>query len=306
MPPLVAFTCGDPAGIGPEVAVKAIRNSHVRRAMKALAVGPRAVFERAGWRPSLCPLLDPGISFSSRVRGPSAAGGEVSYRAVLVSVRMAIRGVIDAVVTAPISKESWALAGAGPLDHTQLIQRETGSKRIAMMLVGGGMRAVLATRHIPHARVARRLTHAALAEAAALAREGLRALGVARPEIALCALNPHAGDGGLIGTEEARVLTPAAASLGLAGPYPADALWKSHRDGRFDAVIAAYHDQALIPMKVAAGYSIVNWTLGSPIVRTSPGHGTAFEIAGRGKADPSGTIAAALLAVEAAANRRRS
>lgn len=301
MGPLIAFTCGDPAGVGPEVAVKALRDPRVRRAARAVAVGPRAVFEKAGWRPSLSALLDPGVPFTARGRGPSASGGEVSRRAVLLAVRLAKRGLVDGVVTAPVSKESWAASGPGPLDHTQLIQEETGSKRIAMMLVGGGMRAVLATRHIPHGEVPARLTAGAIAEAAALAREGLRTLGVPRPSIALCGLNPHAGDNGLIGSEENRTLAPAARRLGLAGPFPADALWKAHRDGRYDALIAAYHDQALIPLKVAAGYAIVNWTLGAPIVRTSPGHGTAYEIAGRGKADPSGMIDAALLAARAAA-----
>jgi 4-hydroxy-L-threonine phosphate dehydrogenase PdxA len=299
MTPLVAFTCGDPAGIGPEVAVKAMKDARVRRALRPLAIGPRAAFERAGWRSSTAPLLDPGTPHRERPRGPSAEGGAASHRAVSLSVDLALRGLVDAIVTAPVSKESWALAGVGHLDHTQLIRERTGSKKIAMMLLGGGMRVALATRHIPHGAVPKRLSVSAIGEAAALAREGLRILGIRRPSLGLCALNPHAGDGGLLGSEETRVLAPAAKRLGLDGPHPADALWKAHRDGRFDALVAAYHDQALIPLKVAAGYAIVNWTLGSPVVRTSPGHGTA-SARGEGRPEePMRTLA--ILALLAAA-----
>jgi len=300
MLPLIAFTCGDPSGIGPEVAVKAMRDVRVRRVCRPLAVGPQAVFEQMGWRSSLTPLIDPGTRGQARLGRPSVAGGAASYAAVLLAVRMARRGLIDALVTAPVSKEAWSLAGAPQLDHTQVIQEETGARRVAMMLLGGGMRAVLATRHIPHGDVSKRLTSAAIGEAALLAREGLKALGVRRPSLALCGLNPHAGDNGLIGREELRVLRPAAKRWKLAGPRPADALWSAHRKGSYDCLIAAYHDQALIPLKVAAGTSIVNWTLGAPLLRTSPGHGTAYDIAGKGKADPSGMIEAVLLAARLA------
>lgn len=300
MLPLIAFTSGDPAGIGPEVAVQAMRSPRVRRAARPLAVGPRAAFLRAGWRPALAPLLDPGINGETRLGRPSALGGAASYEAVLLAVRLAKRGLIGGLVTAPVSKESWSLAGAPQLDHTQVIQEETGSKTIGMMLMGGGMRAVLATRHIAHAAVAKRLTADAIEEAAGLARAGLKRLGIKNPSLALCALNPHAGDGGLIGGEEKRLLAPAARRLRLAGPFPADALWSAHQKGAYDALIAAYHDQALIPLKVAAGTAIINWTIGTSLVRTSPGHGTAFEIAGKGKADPSGIIEASLLAARLA------
>ncbi len=300
MKPLIAFTCGDPAGIGPEVAVKAMRDARVRRAANPIAIGARAAFARAGWRPSLAPLLDPGYPSESRVGRPTAVGGAASYEAVLLAVRLAKKKLVSAVVTAPVSKEAWSLAGAPQLDHTQVIQEETGAKRIAMMLLGAGMRTVIATRHIPHGLVPKHLTSKAIGEAASLARAGLSSLGISRPSLALCGLNPHAGDNGLIGQEEIRILRPAAKRWNLHGPYPADALWSAHRKGSYDLIVAAYHDQALIPLKVAASTAIVNWTLGSSIIRTSPGHGTAYEIAGKGKADPDGMIAAVLLAARLA------
>lgn len=198
------------------------------------------------------------------------------------------------------------MAGAPYLDHTELLKERTGSKAVAMMLVAGPLRAVLATRHVPLAKVARLLNAERIREAAVLAERALRkVLGIRRPRLALCAFNPHGGEGGLLGQEEKETLEPAASSLrrgglSLSGPLPADAAWAAHRAGRYDALVALYHDQALIPLKLAAGYAVVNWTLGLPFVRASPGHGTAYDIAWRGKADPSGMIAAALWAVQAA------
>lgn len=179
-----------------------------------------------------------------------------------------------------------------------------------MMLLGGPFRAVLATRHIPLKDAPRAATAAAVAEAAELADGALReGLGIRHPRLALCALNPHAGEGGLLGTEERDILGPAARALrrrglNLAGPLPADAAWAAQARGEFDALVALYHDQALIPLKAAVGYGVVNWTVGTPLIRTSPGHGTAYDIAGRGRADAEATVQAALLAARLAAVRR--
>lgn len=298
--PPVAFTSGDPWGVGPEACVKAMRDPRVRRALRPLAVGPRAAWVAAGWRPSLSPLLDAGPAAGPVRRAPTAEGGRASYEAVRLAASLAGRKLVAGFVTGPVSKEAWRMAGAPHLDHTSFLKAFTGARRVAMMLLGGPFRAVIATRHIPLKDVPRAVTADAVAEAAELTFVGLRRLGFRRPRVALCALNPHGGEGGLLGDEERTVLRPAARRLGLVGPVPADAAWAAQGAGRYDALVALYHDQALIPLKAAAGYSIVNWTLGTPLVRTSPGHGTAYDIAGRGRANPEATVQAALLAARVA------
>lgn len=316
--PILALTSGDPGGVGPEVAVTAMRDASLRRRCRLLAVGPRSAFERAGWTPSLGPLLDPDPSPVPRFpRGPSAEGGRLSYAAVRAAVDLCARGLAAAVVTAPVSKESWRLAGLPHLDHTSLLQGVTRSPRTAMMLMCGTLRAVLATRHIPLGEVPARLSAEGLYEAAELAACALRKeLGIARPRLVLCALNPHAGEGGLLGGEEKALLAPAARrlrrrGLDIVGPLPADAAWGAHVHGLFDAAVSLYHDQALIALKTAGaaagpGYPpVVNWTLGIPLVRTSPGHGTAYDIAWKGIADPSAMKAAASLALHVVSRRKR-
>lgn len=311
-----------------------MREPSLRRACRILAVGSRSAFEAAGWTPSLGPLFDPSPSRARRLpQGPSAEGGRLSYAAVRAGVDLCLRGIADALVTAPVSKESWRMAGAPHLDHTSLLQGVTRSPRAAMMLICGGLRAVLATRHIPFGEVPSALSAQGLYEAADLAACALRKeLGIARPRLVLCALNPHAGEGGLLGIEEKTLLAPAARhlrrrGLDIAGPLPADSAWGAHAEGRYDAVVCLYHDQALIALKTAGARArratraaekittrggfrrraypaVVNWTLGVPLIRTSPGHGTAYDIAGKGVADPSAMKAAALLALDIASLRR--
>lgn len=302
MRPLIAFTSGDPWGVGPEVAVKAMRDARVRRALRPLAVGPRAAWAAAGWRPALSPILDAGPGAGPVRRAPTADGGRASYEAVRLAASLAARKLVAGFVTGPVSKEAWRMAGAPHLDHTSFLKAFTGAKRVAMMLLGGALRAVIATRHIPLKDVPRAVNASAVAEAAELTHEALRdGLGLRRPRLALCALNPHGGERGMLGREELDVLAPVAAALrrrglDLDGPLPADSAWAAQSAGRYDALVALYHDQALIPLKAAAGYTIVNWTLGVPLVRTSPGHGTAYDIAGRGRANPEAAVQAALLA----------
>ncbi len=311
MKPILAFTSGDPGGIGPEVAVRALLSRKVRRACRPVLVGPRKTFWKAGWRPGLAPLIDIGGD-QALTRGSAASvlrrkAARISYEAFLHALRLASRKAVAGMVTAPVSKEAWRLAGIRYPDQTALMREETGAPRAGMMLLGAGLRAVLATRHIPLHRACKAVGYKAVKEAAGLARDALRhSLGVPRPVLGLCALNPHAGEGGLIGTEERSRLGPAAVRLRrqgfrIDGPIPADAAWAAHAAGRYDALIALYHDQALIPLKLAAGYGVVNWTIGVGVVRTAPGHGTAMDIAGKGKADPKGMIEAALLAARLAA-----
>lgn len=298
--PILAYTMGDPGGIGPEILVRALADGSARAAGEPLIVGSRAVMRRHGWGPRLSPMLDVGVPCSDRAHRPTREGGRASFEAVRLALALHTRGIVDGLVTAPVSKEAWAMAGVPFLDHTSFFEK-SARRRGSMMLLAGSLRAVLATRHVPLREVPRRLTVEAAAEAAAHAWDGLRRLGVRKPRLAFCALNPHAGEGGRLGGEERRVIGPAIRRLArrgieVRGPIPADSAWAEHDAGALDGLVALYHDQALIPLKLAERYGVVNWTLGLPILRTSPGHGTAFDVAGRKRARPEAMIAAARLA----------
>ena len=303
MKPEIIITAGDPLGIGPEVAVKAVMSPAVRRACSPLIIGDMAALLKAGWKPSLCPLLPVDAVLRGARPGPTAAGGAASLKAVLLGVKLVKRGGFAALVTAPISKESWALAGAPQPAHTDLF-RALEHKEPLMLFSRGKINAALVTEHLPLKDLSRALTKELVMKKAALFNAALKALGFARPRMVLCALNPHAGDGGVIGREETEVLLPAinslrARGLRVTGPAPSDAAWAAHLAGKSDGLLALYHDQALVPLKIAPGAGpAVHWTWGLPFVRTSPAHGTAFDIAGRGKADASGMKEAILFAVK--------
>ena len=297
--PVLAFTSGDPSGIGPEAVLGALRSAPLRRSCRPLLVGEPAVWRRAGWRPGSIPVWDTALGTGLPPFGRvTRAGGALSFAAVSTAVRLAARGVVDGVVTAPISKEAWALAGVPYRDHTEYLRAATGADA-QMILAAPRQRlwCVLATRHIPFARVPGALTGERILSAARTLSGALRRVGMRRPRLVLCALNPHAGEGGLLGREEKRVLEPAARLARLSGAMHADAAWRLHVAGGCDGLVCLYHDQAMIGLKAAAGLGVVNWTAGLPFVRVSPGHGTAFDAAGRGRADASATAAAAALAV---------
>jgi 4-hydroxythreonine-4-phosphate dehydrogenase len=280
--PVVAITVGDPAGIGPEVAQKAADDPRVRAACEpviyAAAEGSR---------------FEPGVL--------SAEAGRAAYDAICAAVKDAMDGRVSAVATAPVNKLGFSRAGLQWKGHTDLLAHLTGSPRVAMMFWSEPLKVVLATVHVPLADVPGLITPALLGEIIDLTARELPRFGIARPRIALAGLNPHAGEEGLLGMEEMRVLRPAveeARSCGIAidGPFPGDTIFGRATRGEFDVVIACYHDQGLIPVKLLAFGRAVNVTLGLPIVRTSVDHGTAFDIAGKGIADPSSMIEAVLLA----------
>ena len=282
----VAITLGDPAGIGPEVARKAADDARVR-----------AICEPVLYGPSTGQRFQPGVV--------SADAGRAAYEAVCRAVSDAMAGHVEAIATAPISKLAFARAGLPWKGHTELLSHLTGSRRAAMMFWSDPLKVVLASIHVPLAEVPRLLTRDLLDEIIALAAAELPRFAIPRPRLALAGLNPHAGEAGVLGDEELRVLRPAvefARSRGIAiqGPLPGDTVFVRASRGEFDAVIACYHDQGLIPVKLLAFGRAVNVTLGLPIVRTSVDHGTAFDIAGRGTADASSMIEAVLLAVRLA------
>jgi 4-hydroxythreonine-4-phosphate dehydrogenase len=243
-----------------------------------------------------------------------ADAGRIAGLALDRAIELALRGDVDGIVTAPLDKLALHAGGYDFPGHTELLAARTG-RDVAMMLTAtrpspgttNPLRVVLATTHIPMRDVPHLLTARAIATAAQVTRDGLRQwFGIADPRIALCALNPHAGDGGRFGREDDELLAPAARASGLVGPLPADTVFVRAMRGEFDAVIAPYHDVGMTAIKVASFGSAVNVTLGLPFPRTSPDHGTALDIAGQGRADASSMIAAVVLCAEIVARRQRS
>jgi 4-phospho-D-threonate 3-dehydrogenase / 4-phospho-D-erythronate 3-dehydrogenase len=286
MLPRIGITAGDPAGIGPEVAAKAARDPRVRSVCEPVLYGPP----------------DPGAFEPGEL---SASAGRAGHEAVVRAVQDALRGEINAVATAPINKKAWSLAGLRWRGHTDLLAELTSSPRVAMMFFSERLRVVLATVHVRLADVSGVLTRELLVSTIELTARELPRFGYSTPRLALAGLNPHAGEQGLIGTEEQTVLEPAVLDcrqrgIEVAGPFPADTLFARAVNGEFDAVIACYHDQGLIPVKLVSFGRAVNVTLGLPIIRTSVDHGTAFDIAGRGIADPESMVQAVLLAAKLA------
>jgi 4-hydroxythreonine-4-phosphate dehydrogenase len=302
-------TLGDPAGIGPEVTEKACER-FVREApdVELTLHGPAGLADVMAERLRVrARALAP---FAGTVGRASAHGGAAALAALGQALAAAKAGEVDALVTAPISKEALALAGSSDRGHTEILARELGLGPTAMAFFSEKLRVVLATTHIPLAQVPGALTPKRLVEVARLLSEMLaRHFAMAHPRLALCGLNPHAGEGGLLGREDLEVLTPAVAAaqqagIDLQGPFPADTLFHRAATGAFDGVVANYHDQGLIPVKLIGFGEAVNVTLGLRLPRTSPDHGTAFDIAGQGKARPDGMLQALRLAARLAGSPR--
>ncbi len=289
MKPRVAITSGDPAGIGPEIAAKAAADARVRDVCEPIVY---AAVEPSRFVPGML----------------SAEAGRAAYDTIVAAVRDAQAGKVDAIATAPVNKLAFALAGLPWRGHTDLLGHLTGSRDAVMMFWSQPLKVVLATVHLPLAEVPRALTRDYLEHLITLTARELPAFGIAHPRLAVAGLNPHAGEDGVIGTEERDHIAPAvnaarASGIDVTGPLPGDTVFVRAMRGEFDCVIACYHDQGLIPVKLAAFGHAVNVTLGLPIVRTSVDHGTAFDIAGRGAADPGSMIEAVVLAARLAIAR---
>ena len=286
MKPRIAITEGDPAGIGPEIARRAAANERVLDVCEPVLYGAPA-----GDR------FDPGAL--------SAAAGRAAYDAIVRATADAMRGDVAAVATAPINKEAFRMAGLPWNGHTDLLAHLTGASRVAMMFFSDELRVVLATIHVPLADVPRLVTQSLMEQTIELTALELPRFDKMPPRIAVAGLNPHAGEHGLFGREEGIAIAPAIAccrakGIDVSGPFPADTVFVRARKGEFDVVVACYHDQGLIPVKLAAFGRAVNVTLGLPIARTSVDHGTAFDIAGKGVADAGSMIEAVLLAARLA------
>ena len=290
--PRIAVTLGDPRGIGPEVVARALEDPTLRAAVDFRVVGPAGT------------MLAPDVVSGAWSRdGGAALAGKLAGAAITRAVELARAGEVDAIVTAPIDKAALLAGGYEYPGHTEMLAALTGAET-AMMLASERLRVVLATTHVALRDVPRLLTADVIERCARITRTGLAEwFGLADARIALCAMNPHAGDGGRFGTEDDTLLGPAARRAGLLGPFPADTVFVRALRGEFDAVIAPYHDVGMTAIKVASFGSAVNVTLGLPFPRTSPDHGTALDIAGKGIANPSSMSNAIRMCVEIV-NRR--
>jgi 4-hydroxythreonine-4-phosphate dehydrogenase len=330
--PRIALTMGDPNGVGPEVVLKCLADKRLRRYFQPIVVGSERVMQEtarkldldttlfrpckpddieAEERDSVVLLLDTdgAKGFAQDIGKVSAAAGRMAMRSVEVATDLCVAGTAHAMVTAPISKEAISLAGYDDPGHTEFIMKRVGSTRHTMMMVADELRVGLVTGHVPIWDVPKGVTTPAILDKVETIDEALRVdFGIQRPKIALLGLNPHAGDGGIMGKEEIEAIIPAirqATDDGrlVFGPFPADGFFAIGAYRLYDAVLAMYHDQGLIPFKTLAFESGVNYTAGLPIVRTSPDHGTAFDIAGTGKASPGSMRSAIYLAIDIARRR---
>ncbi|MBI4421206.1 MAG: 4-hydroxythreonine-4-phosphate dehydrogenase PdxA [Gemmatimonadetes bacterium] len=317
----VAITLGDPRGIGPEITAKVLADPPVEA--EFVVVGPPDLIEnlpaekvpvgkggkreegrgkrKAASAPSSSAgtLGARGTLPSSLFPLPAVEAGRLAGLAVEKAAELALRGEVDAIVTGPVEKHALHLAGYRYPGHTEWLAVLAGGVDVAMMLASDRLRVVLVTTHIPLRDVPRALSTDRVVRTGRVTADALRCWwGIERPRLAVCAVNPHAGESGLFGAEDAEILAPAAAELGCAGPLPADTVFVRALKGEFDAVLAPYHDLGMTAIKVASFGKAVNVTLGLPFIRTSPDHGTAFDIAGEGMADPGSMREAVKLAVE--------
>lgn len=320
--PFIALTMGDPAGIGAEIILQTLAKPAAKTLADYVIIGDLKVIKKANdiltkrGAPHIADLASLNIVDMRNVRidgfsfGREAADyGRASIEYIREAFCFVKSGAADGIVTAPINKSSAKKAGFKFPGHTEYLSALSGAKNYAMMLAGGPLRISLVTRHVPLREVFGILT---LSEIEKTVKITLKALnedfGIPRPRVGVCALNPHAGDGGIFGNEEEEIIYPAVSKFrkqGVSGPYPADALFYDAYRGKFDCVICLYHDQGLIPLKMVARDSGVNITLGLGFIRTSPDHGTAFDIAGKGKADSRSMETAVKTAVAMAVNRKR-
>jgi 4-hydroxythreonine-4-phosphate dehydrogenase len=330
--PALAITLGDPAGIGPEVVVKALSTPGVLEGCRILLVGDvrvlRYAAESCGSRLSfyaatvatpkdgrpadrIAVLDQPMTAWQSLVSGEvSALAGAAAVRAVEAAADLALAHEVDAVVTAPLNKEAMRQAGFTYDGHTELLALRTGAADVCMLLAGERLRVAHVTGHRSLGAAAACPSPARLRRVIELTKDAMQRFGFALPRIAVAGLNPHAGEGGLFGRDEIDVIAPTVAAFAamtsdaaISGPYPPDTVFRRAAAGEFDAVVAMYHDQGHIPIKMIEFDTAVNVTLGLPIIRTSPDHGTAFDIAGQGIANPANMIAAIRLAVRMAGTR---
>jgi len=328
--PLIGISMGDPLGVGPEVIFKALLDPEIRNQARFIIFGLHDSMDMAAdlaevspfwWREPYDGLARVGSGVlladfddypvsASAEHGPDEAAGRASFRFVQEGVKHLRGGSIDALVTGPICKESWAMCNQRYAGHTDYLARTFETKRIAMAFVAGRLRVALASDHIPLFELRNRFSIGMVHQPIDLLSRALHDwFGIDSPHIGVLGLNPHAGENGLLGDDEQRIIEPALtlarnAGIRVSGPLPADTAFTPEAIEKYDGLVAMYHDQGLIPVKMMAFHDAVNVTLGLPVIRTSPDHGTAFNIAGRNKAHPGSMTAAIKLAIRLAIQRK--
>jgi 4-phospho-D-threonate 3-dehydrogenase / 4-phospho-D-erythronate 3-dehydrogenase len=334
---LIGITMGDPCGIGPEVILKALSSQEVSAEADFIIIGCEKVLREVAGNPgtrerfqllrfdnsslnadsgvtNVINLLDlNNVSVQDALfHKPSANSGRASVEYILKGIDLAMEGKIDALVTAPISKEAVKMAGFEFAGHTELLKEKTDTENVVMLMVGKGLRVSFVTTHLAVKDVFRFINQESVFSTIKTTATGLKMFfGITEPKIAVCGLNPHCGDGDRFGNEEREIITPAikhAQELGMdcVGPISSDTVFNKALNGEFDVVVAQFHDQGTIPIKMHAFDSGVNITLGIPIIRTSPTHGTAFDIAGKCVANPGSMIEAIKTAIVMAETRRHA
>ncbi|MFO7838240.1 MAG: 4-hydroxythreonine-4-phosphate dehydrogenase PdxA [Desulfosalsimonadaceae bacterium] len=329
--PIVGITMGDPVGVGPELVCRALAEPEIYSLCRPFVLGDAGVLKAAekiaACAQEIVEIRDPGsasygagrinVCSISRLKAdqiswanPTPATGQAMIDYITAGIDQALAGAIDALATGPINKSAMKLAGSRFHGHTELLAHRSGASGCAMMMAGSRLRVVPATIHVPLQQVTQLLHEDLVFSILEIMDHGLKErFGIRRPRIAVAGLNPHAGEGGMFGDEESTIISPAVsravkAGLDAAGPLPPDTLFYHAVDGPWDAVLCMYHDQGLIPFKMIHFSDGVNTTLGLPIIRTSVDHGTAYDIAGTGKADAGSFIAAIRMAAFQAENRR--
>lgn len=313
---------GDPGGVGPEIILRALSSPAVRKCCAPIVIGNSGIMEEAlallrlplklriinspeeaEFTPGSIELIDVKMVRNVRNNKPTASGGKACLGFIRKAVDLALHKQIDGIVTAPISKEALRMAGIHWPGHTEMLADFTNTKDYAMVLAGGPLRVILVTRHTALKNVPGLLTKQRIIKTIRLANKACDLLGIKDPKIAVAGLNPHAGEAGMFGDEETKSIIPAIGravkeGIPVSGPYPPDTIFHKAYKGKVDIIVCMYHDQGLIPLKMIAFDKGVNMTVGLPFVRTSPDHGTAYDIAWKGIANPSSMIEAIKLAAK--------
>ncbi len=317
---IIAITMGEPGGVGPEIIVKALHRPEIRKCCTPIVIGNPEIMREAAELANLplkikvlssvsdsipeagtIEVLEVKSPLAKKKRSPCKSAGTAIVKYINQAVTIALNNEVSAIVTAPISKESLKMAGHTWPGHTELLAELTSTKNFAMMFYSKKLKVILCTIHTSLKSVPGRITEGLVSRIIGLAGTGMKMLGINNPRIAVAGLNPHAGESGIMGKEEVVSIGPAISEarrqgINVSGPYPPDVVFHRTYQGDFDIIVCMYHDQGLIPFKMIAFDSGVNFTVGLPIIRTSPDHGTAFDIAWQNKANPSSMIEAIKLA----------
>ena len=294
--PKVAITIGDPAGIGPEIVLRAVNSLKVQRVCSPVVVGDKKIISKyfnLNKKSNKTEFVFSSDYCEEPILGsPSKISGLIACDAIKKAVKMCLENKTKSMVTAPVSKESFKYAGLKYSGHTEFLGALTKTKNYCMMMICDDINSVMVTRHLPISDISSRLTQKDIISATKLSADFIKKILKRNPKILLCALNPHAGDNGILGSDEKEKIIPAVKKLekqgyNICGLYPVDVAWSKFLKNKYDLIVGMYHDQIMLPLKILNPKRIVNVTAGLPFIRTSPGHGTAFDIAGKNVADPS-------------------